>query len=315
MEEGAYLSPHIKALVSYGGRKFASLSSSTDTSRTLPPQLIHIPGPETPRRESISVVPDEAATTPTPPPSTVKTFRYPSTKPDSAWILPSDPSYHASSASLAHTRSLAFLKPLLNGPHFDIEAIWEEHCRYEFGERDVARTMATMVAQPYVNHIPTLTGGVGQERLTAFYARHFIHANPDDTAIEPVSRTVGVDRVVDEFVFKLTHDRQVDWLLPGIPPTGKFLELPFTSVVGLRGDRLCHEHISWDQGTAMVQAGLLPEWVRFPGQIEGKEAGEGKKFEVRLPTAGVETVRKLVDEGSVESNELMKRTWREVDDA
>lgn len=231
------------------------------------------------------------------------------------WVLPADEDYHSTSAGIAHTRSLAFLKPLLNGPYFDLEAIWDEHCRYEFGERDVARTMATMVAQPYVNHIPTLTGGIGQERLTHFYTNHFVHANPDDTELEMVSRTVGIDRVVDEFVFKLTHDRQVDWLLPGIPPTGKYLEIPFTGIIGMRGDRLCHEHIHWDQATAMRQAGLLPEWVKFPYAIEGKEADAGKSYEVRAPTTGVETARKLVDEGSLESNKLMEAKWRQVDDA
>jgi carboxymethylenebutenolidase len=315
VEEAAYNSPHIKALISYGGRKFTSISSSTDTSSTLPPQLVHISGAEMPRRESVSIVQNDdtqASTTITEGP--VKTFRYVNAKQESKWILPADEDYHSTSAGIAHTRSLAFLKPLLNGPYFDLEAIWDEHCRYEFGERDVERTMATMVAQPYVNHIPTLTGGVGQERLMAFYTNHFVHANPDDTELELVSRTVGIDRVVDEFVFKLTHDRQVDWLLPGIPPTGRYLEIPFTGIIGIRGDRLCHEHIHWDQGTAMRQAGLLSEWAKFPWAVEGKEASAGKKFEVRLPTTGVETARKLVHEGALESNDLMKASLREVDD-
>lgn len=127
-------------------------------------------------------------------------------------MLPSDDDYHAASAGLAHTRSLSFLKPLLKGPNFDLEAIWDEHCKYEFGERNVEQTMATMVAEPYVNHIPTLTGGIGQERLKAFYTHHFIFSNPEDTELELVSRTVGVDRVIDEFVFNFTHDRVVDWL-------------------------------------------------------------------------------------------------------
>lgn len=93
--------------------------------------------------------------------------------------------------------------------------------------------------------------------------------------------------------------------------------MPFTSIVAIRGDRLCHEHISWDQATALHQAGILPEWTKFPYQIDGKDPGQGKKFEVRLPVAGIETAKKLVEEGSVESNELIKRDdgkgWREVD--
>ncbi|KAI5922946.1 hypothetical protein F4810DRAFT_710984 [Camillea tinctor] len=181
--------------------------------------------------------------------------------------LPWDRDFRYASACLAHTRSLAFLKPLLGGPYFDLEGVWEEHTGYEFADRSVERTMSTMVDEPYVNHVPTLAGGIGRAALTAFYRERFIFANPPDAALELVSRTVGIDRVVDEFVFRLTHDRVVDWLLPGIPPTHKPLRLPFTAVVCLRGDRLYHEHISWDQGTALRQLGLLPEYLPFPYPI------------------------------------------------
>jgi carboxymethylenebutenolidase len=69
-----------------------------------------------------------------------------------------------------------------------------------------------MVQEPYVNHIPTLTGGIGRTKLTDFYRGHFVFSNPEDTALELVSRTVGIDRVIDEFVFSFTHDREIDWL-------------------------------------------------------------------------------------------------------
>ncbi|PSN69752.1 dienelactone hydrolase-like protein [Corynespora cassiicola Philippines] len=321
VEEAACLSPAIKAIVSYGGKKFSSINTAASS---IPPLLLHLAGPERPRRESFSVVPDPEPADPssggsvaavTPPEPVVKSFRYVEARNDSAWMLPSDDEYHKQSAGLAHTRSLEFLKKYLGGPYFDLEAVWEEHCKYEFGTREVERTMATMVAEPYVNHIPTMTGGVGKERLTAFYTHHFIFSNPDDTELSLVSRTVGTDRIIDEFILKLTHDKEIPWLLPGIPPTNKKLELPFTSVVALRGDRLCHEHISWDQGTALQQLGLLPEWVPFPFSIDGKEAASGKRFEVKLPVAGKETSDKLADEGAVESNLLMENKWREVDAA
>ncbi|KAF2739183.1 dienelactone hydrolase-like protein [Polyplosphaeria fusca] len=317
VEEAACLSPSIKAIVSYGGRAFSSIN--TDAT-TIAPQLLHIAGKPLARRESMSIVPDSdshAALARVSTSSPAKSFRYESAARDCNWILPSDEHYHAASAGLAHTRSLSFLKPFLQGPYFDLEAVWEEHCMYEFGARDVDKTMATMVAEPYVNHIPMLTGGVGKGPLAHFYANHFVHVNPPDTELEVVSRTVGVDRVIDEFVGKLTHDRVVDWLLPGVPPTGKYLEIPFTSVICMRGDRLSHEHIHWDSSTAFHQLGLVPEWVKFPYAIDEKEAASGKRFEVRLPTVGVETARKLVEEGSVKSNELIERglQWREVDDA
>ena len=69
-----------------------------------------------------------------------------------------------------------------------------------------------MVDEPYVNHIPTMTGGVGRARLTDFYRHHFIFSNPEDTKLELISRTVGIDRVIDEFLFMLTHDQVIDWL-------------------------------------------------------------------------------------------------------
>lgn len=283
-------------------------------------------------------------------PPSVKTYRYEDAEKESGWVLPSDANYHKRNAGLAHTRSLAFVKPLLGGPYFDLEAVWEEHTKYEFGERDVEKTMATMVDQPYVNHIPTMTyvypvfhfldptplfffcnfclanyypltllahpsGGMGQSRLTAFYTHHFIFTNPPDTSFTLVSRTVGIDRIVDEFVLCLTHTKHMDWLLPGVPPTGQRLAIPFTSVVALRGDRLCHEHISWDHASLLKQCGLLPEYVPFPYPIAGESCPHGKHFEVRLPVVGPEGSRKLLDEGAEASNALMEGNWRVVQDS
>ncbi|KAF1946352.1 hypothetical protein EJ02DRAFT_450786 [Clathrospora elynae] len=310
VEEAACVNPNIKALISYGGRKFTTLSESPTS---LPPQLIHTAGPELKRRGSCSIVPDFAQDAL--PTGTVKTYRYDDAKKESNWVLPSDENYHKRNAGIAHTRSLAFLKPLLGGPTFDLEAVWDEHTRYEFGERDVDKTMATMVDEPYVNHIPTMTGGVGKERLTAFYTHHFIFSNPPDTSITLVSRSISIDRVIDEFIFCLTHTTRIPWLLPGIPPTGLPLAIPCTSIVAMRGDRLCHEHISWDQATVLKQLGLLPEYVPFPFEIAGEEKRGGRRFEVKLPVVGMEGGRKLLDEGSEESNRLIGgEEYRVVDD-
>lgn len=231
------------------------------------------------------------------------------------FILPSHNHYDPGSAGVAHTRSLGFIKKHLGGPVFDLEAIWDEHTLYEFGERNVKKTMGTMVDQPYVNHIPTMTGGIGRGPLTDFYTNHFVFNNPGDTKLELVSRTVGVDRVIDEFVFSFTHDRVIDWILPGVPPTHKYARIPFTSVVNVRGDRLYHEHIAWDQATALRQLGLLPEYLPFPYPLpDGRLPAKGKRFEYRVPTAGVETAQKLVNESSVASNGLFGFDIREVDD-
>ncbi|MDO9713531.1 ester cyclase, partial [Paracraurococcus lichenis] len=169
-------------------------------------------------------------------------------------------------------------------PEHDLEALWEAHCRHEFETRDVDATVATMVAQPYVNHIPTMTGGVGHDQLKRFYKYHFIGGNPPDTELRPVSRTVGRDQLVDEMIFSFTHTSEIDWMLPGIPPTGKRVEVPLVAIVRFQGDKLVHEHIYWDQASVLVQIGLLDP--------------QG------LPVAGAETARKVVDNG-LPSNRLM----------
>jgi carboxymethylenebutenolidase len=173
--------------------------------------------------------------------------------------------------------------------NLDLTALWEAHCRCEFETRDAHATMATMVAQPYVNHIPTMTGGVGHEELKRFYAHHFIPVNPPDLGLTPISRTVGTDTIVDEFVLHFTHTTLIDWLLPGIPPTGRAVEIPMVAIVKFEGDKVAHEHIYWDQASVLVQVGLLDP--------------RG------LPVAGVETAHKVADK-TLPSNGLMAR-WRE----
>ncbi|RAK71443.1 LEA domain protein [Aspergillus fijiensis CBS 313.89] len=208
--------------------------------------------------------------------------------------------------SISHTRSLSFLKPLMAGPYFDLEAIWDEHTFYEFTDRSVEHTMSTMVAQPYVNHVPTLTGGIGRESLTHFYRHNFIFNNSADTETELISRSLGIDRVIDEFIFKFTHDRELDWLLPGVPPTQKRAAIPFTAIVNIRGDRLYHEHISWDQGTVLAQLGLIPDYLPFPCPLP-----DGRRVEYRVPVCGIATAEKLRDHTAVPSNQLFEYKVRE----
>jgi carboxymethylenebutenolidase len=169
----------------------------------------------------------------------------------------------------------------------DLAALWEAHCRHEFETRDVDATMATMVDEPYVNHIPTMTGGVGRDQLKRFYKYHFIGANPADLRLIPVSRTVGADRLVDEMVCSFTHTSEIDWMLPGIPPTGRRVEIPVVAIVHFRDGKVAHEHIYWDQASVLVQIGKLDP--------------EG------LPVAGAEAARKVMDKDRP-SNTLM-RTW------
>lgn len=101
--------------------------------------------------------------------------------------------------------------------------------------------------------------------------------------------------------------------MPGVPPTHKHVEVPFSAVVNVRGDRLYHEHISWDQGSVLRQVGLLPEYLPFPYPLPGgKTAGPGKTWEYRVPVAGVETAQKMRDRNSVPSNQMFQFEVREV---
>ncbi|KAI1742391.1 hypothetical protein F4680DRAFT_31023 [Xylaria scruposa] len=288
----------LKAAYESETKLIASVSFSTDWDLSPRPELVHLPGS-----------PSASAS----PRANTQQHSYASAK-SVSFIIPTADDFQYGTASVSHTRSLTFLKKHLGGPIFDLEAIWEEHTAFEFATRSVAQTMGTMVDEPYVNHVPVMTGGMGRAALTTFYRERFIHSNPDDAVLELVSRTVGVDRVVDEFVGVLTHNRVVDWLLPGVPPTNKHLRIPFTSVVNIRGDRLYHEHISWDQGTALAQAGLLPAYLPFPYALpDGRTPGPGKRFEYRVPVGGAETAAKLADAGAFESNGMFDYEIREVD--
>lgn len=216
----------------------------------------------------------------------VELYLYPGM--DHAFARTGGAHYDKPSALMAHQRSMAALQRVI-GPQFDYSYLWDKHCEYEFGTRDVAATMATMVAEPYVNHIPTMTGGVGYRELSRFYQHHFVNSNPPDTRLVPLSRTVGATQIVDEVLFCFTHTTEIDWMLPGVLPTGKYVEIPLVAIVKFRGDKLCHEHIYWDQASVLVQIGVLDP--------------KG------LPVAGRDTARKLLDE-TLPSNTLMAR-WQD----
>ena len=166
----------------------------------------------------------------------------------------------------------------------DLATLWEQHCAREFHDKDVDGTMETMVANPYVNHVPTLTGGSGYEAVKQFYTHHFTNQLPADTKMIPISRTVGESMLVDEMIFCFTHDTQVDFMLPCVKPTGKYVEVPLVAIVSFEGDKISHEHIYWDQASLLVQIGLLDP--------------RG------LPVAGIETARKVLDRSMV-SNSLI----------
>lgn len=142
-------------------------------------------------------------------------------------------------------------------PPPDLGALFDAHVKHEFVDHNVEATMKTMVAEPYVHNVPTLIGGYGRAGVLDFYTDHFVGKMPADTRIEQVSRTVGKDQVVDELILTFTHDVEIHYLLPGIPPTGKRVELPHVVIMKFVDGKIAHEHIYWDQASLLAQIGLL----------------------------------------------------------
>ena len=153
--------------------------------------------------------------------------------------------------------------------------LWEEHVRYEFETKNTDDTLATMVEDACVNHVPVMTGGFGKPELRQFYATHFIPKMPPDLEMTPVSRTIGTNQLVDEMVLKFTHTVEIDWMLPRIAPTGRRVEVALVVVVHFRDGKLAHEHIYWDQASVLAQLGLIDP--------------KG------LPIAGADSARKVLD--------------------
>lgn len=204
-----------------------------------------------------------------------------------AFFNPCRDEYDRLASENALTHVLELLRPLM-GPHYDLIEMWERHAYFEFGLRDADQTIETMVDEPYVNHVPSMTGGTGREELRNFYKNYFVDVHPDDYSVISVSRTVGVNRIVDEMLISFTHDRLMDYVLPGVPPTGRKLSIAACGIVTFRGPKLRHEHIYYDSASLLVQAGLLDP--------------------ARYPVTGAEQAQKVCDPHSLPSNRLMT-TW------
>jgi len=155
---------------------------------------------------------------------------------------------------------------------YKLGAVFDTHIAKEFVDRDVDATMATMVAEPYVHCVPVMTGGSGGKGVRSFYSEHFVNQIPKDAEVTPISPTIGKDQVVDEVIVSFTHDTQWDYLLPGIPPTGRRVEIPHVIVMKFASGKVAHEHVWWDQASVLVQVGLLdPANLPLAGVDQAKE--------------------------------------------
>jgi carboxymethylenebutenolidase len=154
-------------------------------------------------------------------------------------------------------------------------ALFQRHVDAELAG-DLETTMATMTDDPHLNHVASMAGGVGRDGVRAFYRDHLVGKFfPPDVKMTNVSRTVGHDQVVEELVISFTHTTPVDWILPGVPPAGKRVEVAVVVIVGFKDGKISHEHIYWDQAGVLAQVGLLDP------------AG--------LPVCGAESARKVLD--------------------
>ena len=146
-----------------------------------------------------------------------------------------------------------------------LSKVWDQHVAAEFAAHSADQALATMTAEPYVNDVPLMIGAGGRDEVRDFYANHFVSQIPPDMEIVPVSRTIGQGRVVDELIVRFTHSIRLDWLLPGIPPTGKRVEVPVVAIMQFEGDKIAHEHLYWDQASVLVQIGLLDRTLPLRG--------------------------------------------------
>lgn len=162
--------------------------------------------------------------------------------------------------------------------------LWDRHLQHEFVDHDTEDALDTMIDRAHVNHVPVLTGGRNKPELRRFYSTHFIPTLPPDMEFVEVSRTVGADRLAFEFVATFTHSVELAWMLPGVAPTGRRVELAAVGIVAFDGDLIASEQLYWDQASVLVQIGLL--------ERDG------------LPVVGAEAARKVLDP-SLPSNVLI----------
>ncbi|RYP41453.1 hypothetical protein DL768_010492 [Monosporascus sp. mg162] len=219
--------------------------------------------------------------------------------------------YDKVSAELAWSRSLAAArKAFQRGPN--AELMLEQNVQGKFYTRNLNQIMSNYTTHktPHVTHVPTLTGGVGEEELRRFYAQFFVDSNPESMRLTLLSRTVGADRVVDELHVAFKHTREMPWILPGVPPTNRKVEVIIVSIVTLRGGKLYHEHIYWDQASVLVQTGLLD-----PKLVPEKAKSRGV---TRLPVVGKEAARRILgtdlnDEEEGEADNDLIQDWNNGD--
>lgn len=138
-----------------------------------------------------------------------------------------------------------------------LDDVFNAHMNAELAG-DLDKTLATMSPNPHLVNVPTMVGGQGPDGVRTFYANRLIgQFFPPDVSFETISRTYSEERLIDELIISFTHTTAIDWMLPGVAPTGKKVEVVFVVIVGIEDGKVSYEHIMWDQANVLVQLGLI----------------------------------------------------------
>jgi carboxymethylenebutenolidase len=103
--------------------------------------------------------------------------------------------------------------------------VWQQHCYSKFVMKDAKAALTTMSDNPYLLMVPIAIGGRGRDGVYKFYHDSFLAQLPADIRPTPISQVVGKDILAEEAVYQFTHDRIMDWIIPGVPATDKQVEV------------------------------------------------------------------------------------------
>jgi carboxymethylenebutenolidase len=147
--------------------------------------------------------------------------------------------------------------PPLSAEQQSMLSMWQQHMHAEFVLKDADAALATMTDHPYLYLVSLGMGRVGRAAVREFYANTFLPDIPPDFEVETVALTIGTDRIVEEIVGRFTHTIEVDWILPGVRPTNRRIEIAAAVVVGFEAGKIAYERLYWDQAAVLAQAGVI----------------------------------------------------------
>ena len=147
--------------------------------------------------------------------------------------------------------------------------VWQQHCYSEFVMKDAKAALTTMSDNPHVLMVPIAIGGKGRDGVYRFYHDYFLPQLPADIRPVPISQVVGKDILAEEAVYQFTHDQFMDWMIPGVPPTGKRVEVGVVAIIKFESGKIASEHLYWDHASVLAQLGVID---RTKGLVAGVES-------------------------------------------